>query len=214
MILNIISFLIISFTLYSAFSDFRKDKSLIKKVYLERPKDYLWSILLFFGVSLLVLFCVSIDMPKIFTWTWFSLFSTSETSGNVLTKAFNSSSLIFIVFFWILMVLSLPYLAKIEEESFRYQVFNIKSRILTNLKFGLLHMIMGVPLFVAIILWIVGYFFSVMYVYTFNKNFNSGVDYDSSNELALHASTSLHTKYNLIIITLAAVFSSILLYLG
>lgn len=212
MVLNIISFLIISLTLYTAFKDYRKDSSLIKKVYFERPLDYLWAFLMFVGVSILVISFMSFTLPKFITWSWFTLFSDDKSGGNVITTAFNGQSIVFIVLFWSILALALPYLAKGEEEIFRSNVFGIKKRILVNLKFGLLHMIMGVPLFVAFILAIVGYFYSIIYVTTFDKHSKMGLDFEKCNDYAVDASTSVHTKYNLIIVTIAAVVSALLVY--
>lgn len=214
MVLNIISFLIISLTLYTAFKDYKKDSSLIKKVYFERPLDYLWSFLMLVGVSILVFTCMSFDLPKFMTWSWFSLFSSDKSGGNVITTAFNGQSIVFIVLFWSILTLALPYLAKGEEEVFRSGVFGIKNRLLVNLKFGILHMIMGVPLFVALILSVVGYVYSIFYIRTFNEYTKKGLDFESSNNFALQASTSVHTKYNLIIVTIAAVVSGLLVCFG
>jgi hypothetical protein len=100
--------------------------------------------------------------------------------------------------FWLLLSLALPYLAKGEEQTFRGLIFGTKKRIITSIKFGLVHMIVGVPLFIALILAVVGYIFSIFYVKAFNKA--AKVDPYTANEVAINVSTSVHAKYNFLII--------------
>ena len=98
-----------------------------------------------------------------------SLLSDNKTSGNIIVAPFSSGSLIIVIGFWFLLSLALPYLAKSEEKSFRSLVFGTKNRIITSIKFGLIHMIGGVPLIVALVLSVIGYIYSIFYVTAFNK---------------------------------------------
>jgi hypothetical protein len=98
-----------------------------------------------------------------------------------------------VLVFWVLMVFSIPYLAKIEEVIFREGVIDIGSRIKKSIIFGMVHMVMGIPLFVAMLLCITGYIFSVRYVRSYKK---------FGSEVALLHATSLHMKYNFILITI------------
>ena len=204
MLFNIIATLVIGSALYSSYKDFRKDSSLLKMAYLTRPMDYLWSFLMVVGVMTTVITLASIGLPKFMTWSWISMLgSDGAPSGNIVAAPFKSGSVLIISCFWFLLSLALPYLAKGEEETFRSLIFGTKKRIITSIKFGLVHMIVGVPLFIALILAVVGYIFSIFYVRAFNKA--ATVDPYSANKVAILASTSVHAKYNFLIITLGSV---------
>jgi len=208
MLFNIIATLVIGSALYSSYKDFRKDSSLLKMVYFTRPMDYLWSFLMVIGVITTVITLASIDMPKFMSWSWVSMLGSDGAdapSGNIIAAPFKSGSVLIITGFWLLLTLALPYLAKGEEQSFRSLVFGTKNRIITSIKFGLVHMIVGVPLFIALILAVAGYIFSIFYVKAFNKA--AKVDPYTADEVAILASTSVHAKYNFLIITLGSLLA-------
>jgi hypothetical protein len=208
MIFNILATLLIGSAIYQSYIDFRKDSSLLKMVYLSRPFDYLWAFIMVIGVFIGIITIMSIDLPLFMNWSWTSLLSGGEHSGNIIAAPLKSKSISIIVSFWLLLSLALPYLAKSEEIMFRSSVFGIKKRIITSIKFGLVHMIVGVPLSIALLLSIVGYVFSIFYVKAFRKASESSVD--NPNDIAINVATSIHAKYNFIIITL---FSSIMVSL-
>ena len=142
------------------------------------------------------------------TWSWISMLgdgSADAPSGNILAAPFKSGSVIIICIFWLLLTLALPYLAKGEEKVFRSLVFSTKKRIITSIKFGLIHMVVGVPLFIALILAVVGYIFSIFYVKAFKKA--AKVDPYTADEVALNVSTSVHAKYNFLIVTIGALLA-------
>lgn len=208
MIFNIIATLIIGSALYSSYKDFRKDSSLLKMAYFTRPMDYLWSFLMVVGVMTTVVTLASIGLPKFMTWSWVSMLSDDSAnapSGNIMAAPFKSGSVLIIVGFWLLLSLALPYLAKGEERTFRGLIFGTKNRIIASIKFGLVHMIVGVPLFIALILAVVGYIFSIFYVKAFDKA--AKVDPYSANEVAVNVSTSVHAKYNFLIITIGSLLA-------
>jgi len=208
MIFNIIAALVIGSALYSSYKDFRKDSSLLKMSYFTRPLDYLWSFLMVIGVMTTVVTLASIGLPKFMTWSWISMLgdgSADAPSGNIIAAPFRSGSVIIIGIFWLLLTLALPYLAKGEEQAFRSLVFSTKNRIITSIKFGLVHMVVGVPLFIALILAVVGYIFSIFYVKAFNKA--AKINPRSADEVAVNVSTSVHAKYNFLIITIGALLS-------
>ncbi len=208
MIFNIIATLVIGSALYSSYKDFRKDSSLLKMAYFTRSLDYLWSFLMMLGVMTTVITLASVGLPKFMTWSWISMLgngSAGAPSGNILAAPFKSGSVIIICIFWLLLTLALPYLAKGEEKVFRSLVFGTKSRIITSIKFGLIHMVVGVPLFIALILAVVGYIFSLFYVKTFNKA--AKVDPYTADEVAINVSTSVHAKYNFLIVTIGALLA-------
>jgi hypothetical protein len=208
MLFNIIATLVIGSALYSSYKDFRKDSSLLKVSYFTRPMDYLWSFLMVIGVMTSVITLASIGLPKFMTWSWISMLGSEGAdapSGNIMAAPFKSGSVLIIGGFWLILSLALPYLAKGEEETFRSLVFGTKKRIITSIKFGLVHMIVGVPLFIALILAVVGYIFSIFYVKTFYKA--AAVDPYSADKVAILASTSVHAKYNFLIITIGSLLA-------
>ena len=209
MIFNIIATLVIGSALYSSYKDFRKDSSVLKNAYLKNKTHYLWAFLMVIGVMTTVITLASIGLPKFMTWSWISMLgSDGAPSGNIVAAPFKSGSVLIISCFWFLLTLALPYLAKGEEETFRSLIFGTKKRIITSIKFGLVHMIVGVPLFIALILAVVGYIFSIFYVRAFNKA--AKADPYSANKVAILASTSVHAKYNFLIITLGSVLAIVL----
>jgi hypothetical protein len=208
MLFNIIATLVIGSALYSSYKDFRKDSSLLKVSYFTRPMDYLWSFLMVIGVITSVITLASIGLPKFMTWSWISMLGSEGAdapSGNIMAAPFKSGSVLIIGGFWLILSLALPYLAKGEEETFRSLVFGTKKRIITSIKFGLVHMIVGVPLFIALILAVVGYIFSIFYVKAFYKA--AAVDPYSADKVAILASTSVHAKYNFLIITIGSLLA-------
>ena len=203
MLLTIISGLLICLSLITSYKEFKKDTSIIKEVYFKRGWDYLRA----FGLVLLITPCViaiyNLPLPSFFTWSWLSLFDEQPT--NVMLQPFSSGSVIFIILFWIILSLSLPYLAKLEEETFRSNKFTQKDRIKTSIIFGLLHMTMGVCLSIAIIIGLIGYIYSIFYVSGFQKS--KSQDFKVQDQLGVMYSTSIHAKYNFILVTIVAVFS-------
>jgi hypothetical protein len=73
-------------------------------------------------------------------------------------------------------------------------------------------MIVGVPLFIALILAVVGYIFSIFYVKAFYKA--AAVDPYSADKVAILASTSVHAKYNFLIITLGSLLAILVTFLS
>lgn len=191
-IINIVSYLLIGLGIWDSFKMFRKDSGLIKRVYFNDLKDWLWAFLMMLGVFTVVVLLSLINLPQFLRFSWISLISSEVKSQNLITSPALSGSIPIVCIFWVVFTLCLPYLAKIEEIGFRGDATDIKSRIIKSILFGLVHMIMGIQLYIAIILIFVGYLFSCKYMIGFRKG---------GNEVGLAASTSLHAKYNFIIIT-------------
>ena len=191
-IINIVSYLLIGLGIWDSFKMFKGDSGLIKRVYFNDLKDWLWAFLMMLGVFTVVVLLSLIHLPQFLRFSWISLISSEVKSQNLITSPGLSGSIPIVCIFWVVFTLCLPYLAKIEEIGFRGDVTDIKSRIIKSIAFGLVHMIMGIQLYIAIILIFVGYLFSCKYMVGFRRG---------GNEVGLAASTSLHAKYNFIIIT-------------
>jgi membrane protease YdiL (CAAX protease family) len=191
-IINIVSYLLIGLGIWDSFKMFKKDSGLIKRVYFNDLRDWLWAFLMMLGVVTVIILLSLIHLPQFLRFSWISLISSEVKSQNLITSPALSGSIPIVCIFWVVFTLCLPYLAKIEEIGFRGDVTDIKSRIIKSIAFGLVHMIMGIQLYIAIILIFVGYLFSCKYMVGFRRG---------GNEVGLAASTSLHAKYNFIIIT-------------
>lgn len=207
MIFNIVISLIILITFWKIWGEFRKDKSFIKTIYLKRINHYFIAILLAFGAMLTIIGLWQF-MPKFMTWSWISSLTSGEVNGNFMMAPLQFKSTLFTILFWACLVLSMPYLVRKEEFLFRSLVFNNKKRLISSLKFGLAHMIVGVPLFIALIIAVIGFIFSIIYIKEFRKI--AKIDPINADKIAVESSTSIHTKYNLVVITIAVIIFNIL----
>ena len=177
MIFNLISGFLILLSFYNSYQEFRKDSSLIRKMYMTRITDYFWSLLLVIAIIVGVIFFYNLDLPRFMTWSWFSIFSgDSNDVGNVITQPFNSGSIPLILSFWVILCIALPYLAKIEEEIFRSNILTLKKRVLYSLYFGFAHMVMGVSITVSLVLSVVGFIYSIFYIREYNRIIKSDPD--------------------------------------
>ncbi len=64
---------------------------------------------------------------------------------------------------------------------------------------------MGVNLSIAIIIGLMGYIYSIFYVSGFKKS--NSQDFEIQDQLGIVYSTSIHAKYNFILITIVATLS-------
>jgi len=190
-VIKVIGYLLAIMAIRDAFKMFRKDKSLLK-LYVSRNWDWLWSFLLVISVFISVGFIIYLEPPAWLKFSWISFISGGQ-SQNLVTSPMSSGFTPIVLVFWALMVFSLPYLAKMEEIMFREGVIDLGARIKKSIIFGMVHMVMGIPLFVAMLLCITGFIFSIRYCKVY------GI---LGSEEALLASTSLHMKYNFILITI------------
>ena len=190
-VIKVIGYLITILAIRDAFKMFRKDKSLLK-LYIKCGWDWVWGFLLVISVLVSIGFIISLNPPFWLKFSWISFISGGQ-SQNLVTSPMTSGYVPLVILFWVLMTFSLPYLAKMEEVMFREGVIDLGSRIKKSIIFGMVHMVMGIPLFVAMLLCITGFIFSIRYCKVYRV---------LGSEEALLASTSLHMKYNFIIITI------------
>ncbi len=206
MIITIISVAIVASSLWISYKDFKKDKSNLKNAYLKNPIDYLFAFLLVISVFTTIGVLYTVGMPNFLTWSWVSLLSSGDAatdnsgSGNLFLQPLLSGILPVIIGFWLVFSLAIPYLAKSEELAFRSLNFTTKSRIIESIKFGFIHMIVGVPVIAAIVLSFVGYVFSIWYIKGYTKACKEGKAIEA-DDFGITRATSLHAKYNFIIVT-------------
>ena len=191
LVIKLVGWVLFIMAVRDSYFAFKKDKSLLK-LYFSNYLDYLWGFLLSMSVLMSILFILYLEPPAWLKFSWISFISDGQ-SQNLVTSPMTSGFTPIVIIFWILMVLCFPYLAKMEEVVFRHDVIDIKARIKKSIIFGLVHMLMGIPLYIALVLSVVGFIFSIRYVRSW-RLFGS--------EVALIHSTSLHMKYNFILITI------------
>lgn len=100
-------------------------------------------------------------LSPILRFSWLSLLAKGEEGTNLMVAPAQIPWFGFI--FIGLLALNLPRLARREEEVFRRGTRDWKDAAFRSLKFGLIHMVVGVPLGAALALWFSGMFFSWRY---------------------------------------------------
>jgi hypothetical protein len=158
------------------------------------------------GVFLLTLFSVIVLLASIpFTgWGWAKFFL--ERGGNVLvspmleaSQAPDLLSRLLAPTFFAAFLFAIPFLAKTEEDQFRKGCVEWKRIVPQSIKFGFIHMIVGVPIAVGIALTGVGFFYAYKYRQAYNKLVALDMRSQAEDE-AVMTSTAYHTVYNTIAI--------------
>jgi hypothetical protein len=207
MILSIISFLLVSLTFYNGYKFFKQEPKLVKEIYFTKFKDYIWAFLLVVLVFTILIILSNLQLPSFLTFSWLKLLG-AESGTNLISNpgvsSLSNQTLQFIgsLVFYSTLIFFLPYLAKIEEIQFRSYKISVKDRIVSSVKFGFIHMIVGIPVFAALILCFIGYCFSEKYVRSFNKAYDKYKSTYFADEDAIESATSLHAKFNFLIISL------------
>ena len=111
--------------------------------------------------------------------------------------------------FCLALLVAIPFLAKFEEEMFRKSHTEWKSIWWQSTKFGLIHCLVGIPIGFGIALIMSGLFYAYHYKRTFEKNLGT-IGYWEAEEKAVMVSTTYHTMYNSILVTLLLVISVIM----
>jgi len=120
--------------------------------------------------------------PNFLNWSWLTLLSDGKhvQAGNQMVMG--ATIPYFGVVFLILLMLNLPRLAAAEEEEFRQGTKDWWHAIPRSLMFGMMHMVVGVPLWCGLALSIPGMWFTRQY-------FKGGIS----------RSTMTHAAYNLML---------------
>ena len=100
-----------------------------------------------------------------------------------------------------ILILLIPKASYWEEIRFRHNITEFKKSIISNIKFGMAHCLVGVPLWIGIILALIGFVYTFKYIHEYKKTNNL--------DSALEASTSLHGKYNTILVVLLIIALSL-----
>lgn len=189
--------IIIGFFLLNVFSfykDRNKYNSTYRVVYFSRFKDWLFAILIVF-IFIPSLVLIEPSIPDFLKFGLFSLLEKKGTNANLeIIEQSNKISPYLTFGMLMFFLLIFPKAAYYEEKRFRHGILKVKDSIKNNIKFGLIHLIVGIPIWVALALSLIGFIFTFRYILEYRKT--------KSYELALDASTSLHGKYNTVILSL------------
>ena len=172
----------------------KKDNIAYRIVLFSRHTDWIWALLIIVFVITSIFF-IEPYVPQFLKFGLFSLLDKQGTNANVeIINQSSSISPILVVVIFAFFILLLPKAALWEEERFRHGTIELKKSIFSNVKFGLAHCLIGVPIWIGIILILIGFIYQLKYIHEYKKA--------NEMEMALEASTSLHGKYNLILIFL------------
>jgi hypothetical protein len=105
------------------------------------------------------------------------------------------------ILFWLVMILALPFLAEIEERVFRQGIHTWKAISRSSLVFGLIHLIMGIPLFMGFVLFVPGFLFACRYKYAYHRHLKQFDQELAAQEVGVQASTADHAVYNALLVT-------------
>lgn len=159
-------------------------------------------------ILLLVTALIAIGLIKFFPllgWGWGRLiFGTTANIivAPILSSATSSSLLMkvpgFIAMF--LLLSAMPFFVWVEEIDFRKGHIEWKPICIQSIKFGLIHLIMGIPIGMGLALSIPGFVFACKY----RKAYLSleGLTEHEREDHAVMASTAYHAVYNCVIILL------------
>lgn len=178
---------------------------MIRRIYFTDWLDYLIALGLVIVVILIVFAIIILDLPSFLTFSWITLIDSKQSSGNVLLAPIFQEWLPLAVAFYLVLIAGIPYFSEIEERAFRSKVFTRKARIKKSLVFGLLHMVMGVPFIISIVIGWVSWIYSVRYIKAYQTACDNGNSAVFADLYATKRAVSLHSKYNLIVITLAMI---------
>jgi len=182
---------------------------------------------MFFEIIGLIIIILTVFMFLYFfvpymKYGWLNLFIKEGGSIAIapVTEASKSPNFIIRIIppvFFLIFLLAIPPLAKIEEEIFRKGFTKWKDISIQSVKFGFAHMIMGIPLAGAIALIISGLFYGYKYRNAFissNKQFNDKPFFYAkmiSEDKAITISTTYHALYNSILVSVLLILSIILI---
>lgn len=179
----------------SAYKERRANNFAYRYVLFSQHKDWIWAFLL---LSAIIIPGTIIEpyVPGFLKWSLFSILGKDGTNANVEIIGQSAKISPAIVFFIVaVLMLILPKAAYWEETKFRHGITKMdRECVKKNIKFGLLHCLVGVPIWIGLLLAIVGLALSVRYIRVYRKT--------NSSLTALSSSTSLHGKYNVILVIL------------
>ena len=191
-----------------------KDKfKTIKQMYLYSWQN--WALALCTVIGVFSIFIFTYDyIPDFLKWGWTNL--VSDTPVNIIAAplivtnklpVYHSFHFEYlgIFAFYIIMSIMLPVYALAEEKMFRHEVHKWSKIIIKSLIFGFFHMLVGISIYVALILSVVGFIYHLKYKYVFVSWIKKGTHIKFAEDKALISSASMHACYNFILFTILCV---------
>lgn len=114
-------------------------------------------------------------------------------------------SVLLIGAFWLLLMLGIPFWARLEERIFRRGANTWPQIGIRSTLFGLAHLIAGIPILAGLVLIVPGFLFACRYKYVHDRHLNRSGDPIQAQDAGVAASTADHAVYNAILVTLAVV---------
>lgn len=161
------------------------------------------------GIALFTLLVAGLayyHSPRFLQWGLLSLFLSNNS--NPITQPIVQStvhggvwSAVFILMFYVALVITLPLVALKEERIFRAGHHTPGEMIFQSFKFGLSHMIVGVPIIISLVLVLPGLHFSIRYRLAYLNAINRHIPHPQAIEEGIKSSYIDHSIYNFTLLT-------------
>jgi len=196
----------------------RKEIPAILAVYRASPYAYAIS----FGLAIFTMVCAGVAYyfsPAALHWGWFSLVLDSNANPvtQPIVQAQSSGShgpwpVVFILVFFVALVIALPLVAHKEEKMFRAGYHARGKMFVQSLKFGLSHLLVGIPIVIGLVLTIPGYFLACRYRTAYLDAMNKQLTPQQSIEEGVKSSYTYHCLYNLFLLVFLVAGSIYLIF--
>lgn len=111
---------------------------------------------------------------------------------------------LFTLGFWLLLILGIPFWARLEEHIFRRGANTWRKIAVRSTQFGLVHLVAGIPLLGGVVLIVPGFLFACRYKSVYERHLRQHHDIEQAQEAGVVASTADHAVYNAILVSLVA----------
>lgn len=177
------------------------------RIYRSGWRDYLHALVIIV-ITVHVVWLLWAITPDLLHYGWLSLLSDSGGSlfsAPVAAARDNDShrvlNLIGLAGFYTMMVFAMPFLAREEEKIFRARQHTRRQILVKSTKFGLAHLIVGIPVFAALGLIVTGLLFASVYLKSYRKA-REHLSVADAEELAVEQSSRIHALYNFILLNI------------
>lgn len=163
------SYIITAFIVFFLINSLRKYRKNFKLADVWRLFSLKMGIECIFVLATTITIGVSLrEVSPIFGWGWTDLFFTNGINimmapVDIGLKSKSTVGLVLAMIFLAGVFLALPFWAKIEEDAYRKGHLTWRRIARQSLKFGLIHMFMGISLGVALAIGLMGFFFAYKY---------------------------------------------------
>ena len=108
----------------------------------------------------------------------------------------------YIIGFWLLLIFGIPFWARLEERIFRQGANTWQQIAVRSTQFGLVHLIVGIPILAGFVLIVPGFCFAWRYKFVHDRHWQRHQNSLLAQEAGVAASTADHAVYNAILVTL------------